>query len=95
MNIQSTAATSGTVTSQDTQQDLTVVHDAGATATLTITMPSSPTNGQIFCVSSVGGIVALTLNSAITIVSTLTSLSVGGNGTWMYISSSNKWVKIK
>jgi len=46
-----------------------------------------------FCVSSVGGVTTLTMTSGSTIVAGLTTLAVGGAGTWMY--SGSKWAKIK
>lgn len=91
--VQLTTATSGTVTPTDTQQDLTLAHDAGVTAALTIPFPANPITGQVFCVTSVSGIAALTMTSGSTIVGALTSLLASGNGTWQYINS--KWMRIK
>lgn len=88
MIIQETTLTSGTATCQDTQQDLILVHNAGATVTLTIALPATPINGQKVTVTSIGGITTLTISSALTIVAALTTLAVGGTGTWMYHSSS-------
>ena len=91
--IQLTTATSGTVTANDTQQDMVLVHDASVTATLTVAFPATPINGQIFCLSSVGGIIALTMSSASSIIGSLTGIPAAGNGTYMFANS--KWVRIK
>lgn len=87
------ALTTGTVSGNSTQQDETVIHDASATLTLTVAFPTTPLSGQQFCVSSVGGVTTLTMTSGSTIVAGLTTLAVGGAGTWMY--SGSKWAKIK
>jgi len=92
---QYTTATSGTVTATDTGQDTVLIHNAGVTLSLTIAFPATPVDGQMFCMTSVGGITTLALTSALTIVASLTSMSAGGNGTWMYNSDSTKWVKIR
>lgn len=92
INIQLSTATSGTVTPIDTQQDLVLIHDAGLTLTLTIKFPDTPRNGQSFSISSVGGITTLTLTTLIgTIANTLTSMPVGGAGSWRFYNS--KWYK--
>ena len=92
-NIQLTTVTTGTVTAMDTQQDLTVIHDAGATVTLSVTFPSTPINGQSFNLCSVGGITTLTLTTVVgTISNILTTMSAGGTATWKFYST--KWYKI-
>jgi hypothetical protein len=92
VNIQLSTATSGTVTPIDTQQDLILIHDAAVTATLTIPFPDSPRDGQSFTICSVGGITTLTLSTLVgTIANTLTTLPVGGTGTWRFYN--NKWYK--
>jgi hypothetical protein len=91
-NIQLTTATSGTVTAMNTQQDLTVIHDAGATIALTTAFPSNPINGQSFTLCSVGGITTLTLTTVVGAISNiLTTMTVGGAGTWKFYG--NKWYK--
>lgn len=91
-NIQLSTAISGTVTPMDTQQDLTLIHDAAATVTLTIPFPATPKNGQSFTVCSVGGITTLTLTTLVgTIANTVTTMPVGGTGTWKFYI--NKWYK--
>lgn len=92
-NIQLTTATTGTVTAMNTQQDLTLIHDAGVTVSLTTAFPSTPINGQTFTLCSVGGITTLTLTTAVgTISNILTSMTAGGVGTWKFYGT--KWYKI-
>lgn len=92
--LQETIVTSGTITANNTQQDVVLVHNAGATVTLTITFPSNPVNGQTFSITSVGGITTLTMSSGITILNTLTTLAAGGTAKYMYSSGFNNWIKI-
>jgi hypothetical protein len=96
MNIlQYTTSTSGTITSQDTQQDLHIMHDAGVTASLTITLPATPFNGQEVKITSVNGISSLTLTTGVgTIANNLTSLSVGESIIYKYLSNQTKWYLI-
>jgi len=91
--IQITTATTGTVTAQDTKQDLVIVHDAAA-LTLTIQMPASPVDGQTVIVTTSGGITALTLSAAVgTIVSALSTLGIGSTGRYIYSAVQNKWFR--
>lgn len=89
-------ATSGTVSGNTTQQNEVLVHDAGTTLTLTMAMPTSPVNGQLFSFSSAAGITTLTLSTGTgTILNAITSLAVGGSATYVYYSATNKWYKIR
>lgn len=93
--LQLTSATSGTVTAQDTQQPLTLIHDAGTTLTLTVAFPATPVNGQTFTITSAGGVTTLTITASTgSVIAALASLAVGGTGTWIYGSTGNKWYKI-
>lgn len=62
---QYSTAGSGTVNVQDTQQDVILVHDTTLAATLTITLPAAPVDGQRITILSVGGVTTLTLSSSI------------------------------
>lgn len=94
--ITTTSATSGTVSGNSTQQDEVMVHDGSTTISLTVAMPSNPTNGQKFTFVSSGGVTALTLSSVVgTISNAITTMAVGGNATYMYSSVNNKWYKIR
>lgn len=90
---QYSTASSGTVTLQDTQQDLQLIHNATA-VTLTIAFPATPRDGQKVGMAAIQAITTLTLTSALTIIGALTAMAVGGCATYCYNSDSNKWVKI-
>lgn len=91
---QYSTATSGTITVSDTKQNVQVIHNAATlAATLTITFPANPTDGQTLGVASVLGVTLLTLSAAITIVSALTAIVAGGFATYMYDSNSTKWIR--
>lgn len=95
MVIQYSTVTSGTITAQDTAQDVQIVHDAGATVTLTIALPATPFNGQKVGITSNGGITTLTLSTVVgSITNALTTLAAGGCATYIYVSSQTKWYKI-
>lgn len=94
--IQYTTATSGTVTATDQAQPVILIHDAGATVTLTIAFPATPYNGQRFKVVSVGGITTVTLSTATgSIVNAITSMAAGGSSEWIYFTAQTKWYKMQ
>lgn len=95
MEIQYTTLTSGTVTVNNTNQDVQVIHDAGATVTLTIAFPANPFNGQILGIASTGGVTTLTLSAAVgTILNAITTLAGGGASRYQYLAATSKWYKI-
>ena len=92
--LQISTATSGTVTLQDTQQDVVLAHDAGVTLTLTIALPSSPKDGQKAIITSASGITTLTLTAVVgTIINALSTLAAGSTGRYIYSASRNKWFR--
>lgn len=92
--LQYTTSTSGTVTMNDTGQDVDLIHDAGATVTLTIAFPATPFNGQKVRLTSVGGITTMTLTSGGTITNALTTLSTGIGCHYVYVAAQTKWYKL-
>lgn len=87
--------TSGTVTVQDTGQDVCLVHNAASlAATLTVTLPASPVDGQQVTMGSTLGVTALTMSSGLTIIGALSAVTAGGFGTWVYDKTANKWCRI-
>lgn len=93
--LQISSATSGTVTANDTGQDVDLIHDAGVTLTLTIAFPATPINGQVITIGSQGGITTLTLTAAVgTIMNALTGMAAGTRGRFQYASSTSKWYKM-
>lgn len=94
--IQYTTVTSGTVTASDLQQDVQIIHDAGATVTMTVAFPATPFNGQIVGFTSVGGVTNLTLSTSVgSITNALTTAVAGGSARYVYYTSQTKWYKIQ
>lgn len=88
--------TSGTITCPSTQQHFIIIHDAGLTTLLSISFPPNPFNGQKVTICSSGGMVGLTLTSVVgAITNAITSIAAGGNATYVYVLSTNKWYKIR
>ena len=96
MILQLSSVTSGTVTATNTQQDLILIHDAGLTVALTVALPANPADGQLFVICSANGITSLSLTAVVgSILSTLTGMAAGGNGTWLYSKQNNKWYRVR
>jgi hypothetical protein len=92
---QRTTATSGTVNLDSGKRDLVLIHEAGATTTLTLNLPTSPKNNDKVTIMSVGGIVGLTLATAVgTIIGAVTTLASLGITKLIWNSSQSKWYKI-
>lgn len=87
---------SGTISNiPDTGQDVLLIHNTATIAvSVTIPLPATPVDGQRFTVSSATGSAAATLSSSLTIIGGLTAMAVGGNGTWIYDKTGNKWFKL-
>jgi len=94
-SVQRTTLTSGSFTPTATPSDLIIIHEAGATATLTINMPTVPRDKQKVTIMSVGGITDLTLATAVgSILNTVTSLVAGVAVRYVWLDSQSKWYKI-
>lgn len=92
--IQYSTLTSGTVTAQDSKQDVIIVHEAASlAASLTVVMPPNPTNGQRVMLLSRLGVTALTMSSALTVIGGMTTIAAAGHGTWFFCAQSNKWFR--
>ena len=70
-----------------------LINPAGTLATLTITVPASPTDGDRVRIGATQIVTALTMNGG-TIVGALVSLAVGGFATYVYNSDSVKWLRV-
>lgn len=94
--IQFSTATSGTVALDDTHADVQLIHDAASTAaTLTITMPTDPFDGQRVFVTSALGVTVLSMSASVgSIVLAVASIAAGGCFAYMYRKASNKWYKV-
>lgn len=91
---QYSTATSGTVSIQNTKQNVQLVHDAVSLAvTLTVTFPSAPIDGQTFGFCSTLGVTTLTLSSGLSIIGGVSTIAAGGFATWIYDVTANKWFR--
>lgn len=68
-----------------------VVDPAGTLATLTITLPASPSDGDVIDIMCTQIVTALTMNGG-TIVGGLSSFAVGTASRYRYNSDSSKWI---
>lgn len=73
-----------------------ILDPAGTLATGTVTMPSTPADGQEVGISSTQIITALTIsgNSGQTIADTVSTLAVGGAVTFKWVSGQSKWYRV-
>lgn len=93
--VQYTTVTSGTVTGNDTGQNVQIIQDGTLAVSLTIAFPATPVNGQIFGVTSVGGITTVSMTSTVgTIINALTTMASGGTVRYQFLTAQNKWYKI-
>lgn len=69
-----------------------VLNPAGLLATLTLTVPPLPTNGQKVSISSTQAITAITINGG-TIVGTITTLAIGGFADFVFSSDTASWLR--
>lgn len=73
-----------------------IIDPAGTLATLTVTMPASPTNGQAVWISSSQILTLLTLsaNAGQSILNVPTTLALGGFCGFAWINAQSKWFRI-
>lgn len=69
-----------------------VLNPAGLLATLTVTMPATPINGQQVSISSKQAITAMTINGG-TIIGTITTLARGGFASFVYSTDCASWLR--
>lgn len=94
VTVQQAAPTAGqTVTAAGGLVNYVLLEPAGTLATLTLTLPSSPVNGQRCIVSTTQIITALTVNGG-TIIGTLTTLALAWFAEFLYSSDSSKWFRV-
>lgn len=68
------------------------IDPAGSLLALTVTLPDSPVDGQVFSMSSSQAITTLTITG--TIVGTLTTMALGGFARFCYSSTATKWFRV-
>lgn len=70
-----------------------IIKPAGAIAELTITMPTSPIDGQLVGLTFTDVVTALTINGG-TVLTALTTAEEGTSRQWLYNAASATWYKI-
>lgn len=91
--VQYSAPTTGsTVTVNSSGNVKLLLNPAGTLATLTVTFPSSPSDGDMVQVGCSQIVTALTMNGG-TIIGALGSFAVGGAGTWVFSATGSNWIK--
>lgn len=70
-----------------------LINPAGTLATLTITFPGTPSDGDRIEMGCSQIVTTLTMNGG-TIVGSLAALAVGGGGTWIYSATAASWIKV-
>lgn len=86
-------ATGNTVIANTNGYTRLLIDPAGTLATLTITMPSSPQDGDRLEISSSQVLTALTISGG-TIVGTLTTLAVAGFASFVFSATGSKWFRV-
>ena len=91
-----TPAAADTIALSDDAEVVYLKH--GSTiASLTISLPANPRDGQIVRLNSLSIVTALTMNATPgggTIVGALTALTAAGFGTWIYEKSAKIWRRV-
>lgn len=88
-----TPATGATITVNSNGFTSLFINPAGTIATLTITLPGSPSDGDRVQIGASQIITAVTMNGG-TILGGLTTMGVGGFATYVYSSSGAEWFRM-
>lgn len=86
----------GAITTQDTAQNVQIIHDAEIAPELLFWFfPINPFNGQIVSITSRNGVNALSIQSGTgNVYNAPTFLLAGESASFMYVISTNAWYKI-
>lgn len=88
-----TPTTGQTVTVNSNGYVKLVINPAGSLLALTITLPASPTDGDIVTIGTSQAVTTLTMNGG-TIVGGLATLSIASFATYVYNSDSTTWYRM-
>lgn len=92
--VQYSAPTTGsTVTVNSNGHSVLFINPAGTILALTITLPSSPADGDRITLGSSQVVTGLTMNGG-TIIGALTALAVATFATYCFSSSASSWFRI-
>lgn len=90
--VQAAAPSTGSTVVVNQGTTALLLNPAGTLATLTITLPSSPKDGQMLTIATSQILTSLTVNGG-TIVGTLTTLALGGYAYFVYGATAAKWFR--
>lgn len=91
--VQYSAPTTGsTVTVGSSGNTQLLLNPAGSLLALTVTLPSSPSDGDRVEIGCTQTVTTLTMNGG-TIVGALTTLVAGTCGTWIFSATGSNWIK--
>jgi len=86
------APTAGATVNPVAGTDVLILRPAGALATLTVNVPSSPFNGQEITVVSTQTITTLTMGGG-TIIGAPTTLAAGGYAAFVFNGANSEWCR--
>lgn len=89
----STPATGNTVTVNNTGYVSLLLNPAGTLATLIVTLPSGPSDGDRISVCSSQIVTGLTMNGG-TVIGALTTMAVGTFASYMFSATASSWFRI-
>lgn len=90
--VQYAIPTSGSTVSINVGNSLLFLNNSSLLATLTVTLPSNPVDGQRVIITSAAGITLLTVNGG-TINGLVTGLSANGYARYAYSASASAWFR--
>lgn len=90
----STPTTGGTVTVNANGYTKLLLNPAGTLALLTVTLPSSPSDGDMVELCSTQIVTGLTMNGG-TIIGALTTMAVATFAGYVYSADASKWFRIQ
>jgi hypothetical protein len=86
-----TPATGGNV-AVSSDAGVLVISPSGSLASLTVTMPASPSNGRRVTICTTQAITVLTLAGGL-FIGGVSTLALGGFASFCYVSSVGRWVR--
>lgn len=87
-----TPTTGATITVNSNGFVKLLINPAGSLLALTITFPSTPSDGDVVNLGSTQAVTTLTMNGG-TIVGGLASLAIGSTASYTYSSDASEWIK--
>lgn len=92
--VQYATPTTGNTVSMNTGGYLTLMlNPAGTLVALTVTLPSSPSDGDKVTLASTQAVTTLTMNGG-TIIGPLTTMAIGTFASYMYSATASSWFRI-